>query len=246
MSLAGRTAVVTGGGSGVGAAIARALAEAGADVWISGRSEAPLARLSEASGLRHVVADVTDEASVRHLFETVGPADIVVASAGAATSAPVRRTTLAAWHEMLAVNLTGTFLTFREALARMPAGRGRLVAIASVASLRGDAYVAAYTAAKHGVLGLVRSLAKETAKDGITVNALCPGYIDTPMTDRTIANIAARTGMSAADARARLERANPTGRLVRPHEVAGAVLWLASDAAAMVTGQGIAISGGEP
>jgi 3-hydroxybutyrate dehydrogenase len=244
--LGGRRAVVTGGGSGVGAAIARALAGAGAEVWISGRREGPLAQMAAGAGLHHVVADVTDEASVRRLFETVGPADIVVANAGAAASSPVRRTSLADWNAMLSVNLTGTFLTFREGLVRMPKGRGRLIAIASIMSLRGDPYVAAYAAAKHGVLGLVRSLAKETARDGITVNALCPGYIDTPMTDRTIANIVEKTGMSEAEARARIEATNPMNRLVRPEEVAAAVLWLASDAAAMVTGQGIAISGGEP
>jgi 3-hydroxybutyrate dehydrogenase len=246
VSLAGKTAVVTGGGSGVGLAIARALAGEGATVWIAGRREGPLAEAAEAvPGLRPVVADVTDEESVAALFRTVGPAGIVVANAGAGTSAPFRRTTLADWRTMLDVNLTGTFLTFREGLRAMPEG-GRLIAIASIASLRGEAYVAPYAAAKHGVLGLVRSVAKEVARDRITVNAVCPGYIDTPMTDRTVATIAAKTGRSEADAREHLARSNPMGRLVRPEEVASAVLWLASEETAMVTGQAITLSGGEP
>ena len=246
MSVAGKTAVVTGGGTGVGLAVSTALAAAGAAVWIAGRREARLAEAAAACPcLRPMPADVTDEASVAALFRATGPADIVVASAGAAASAPFRRTTLADWNAMLAVNLTGAFLTFRAALAAMPRG-GRLIAIASTASLRGDPYVAAYTAAKHGVLGLVRAVAKEVAREAITVNAVCPGYVDTPMTDRTVANIAARTGRPEAEARARLAGANPTGRLVRPDEVAAAVLWLASDGAAMVTGQAIALSGGEP
>jgi 3-hydroxybutyrate dehydrogenase len=246
VSLAGKTAVVTGGGSGVGLATAAALAGEGATVWIAGRREGPLAEAAAAhKGLRPVTADVTDEASVAALFRATGPAEIVVANAGAGESGPLRRTTLDAWRAMLDFNLTGTFLTFREGLAAMPRG-GRLIAIASIMSLRGDAYVAPYAAAKHGVLGLVRSVAKEVAKEAITVNAVCPGYVDTPMTDRTVANIAARTGRSEADARAWLERSNPMGRLVRPEEVASAVLWLASDGAAMVTGQAITLSGGEP
>jgi 3-hydroxybutyrate dehydrogenase len=245
VSLAGRTAVVTGGGSGVGLAIARALGAAGATVWIAARREGPLAEAAAAHGLKPMVADVIDEGSVAALFDAVGPAEIVVANAGAAASAPIRRTTLADWRAMLDVNLTGTFLTFREALQAMPAG-GRLIAIASIASLRGDAYVAPYAAAKHGVLGLVRAVAKEVAKDAITVNAVCPGYVDTPMTDRTVATIAAKTGRSEAEARDHLAKTNPMGRLVRPEEVAAAVLWLASEGAGMVTGQAIALSGGEP
>lgn len=245
-ALDGRTALVTGGGSGVGAAIATALAGAGARVWISGRAEPPLAALAAThERIAPVPADVTDEASVAAMFATTGPVDIVVANAGAAASAPLRRIALADWQAMLSFNLTGTFLTFREGLARMPNGNGRLIAIASIMGLKGDPYIAAYAAAKHGVVGLVRALAKEVAKDGVTVNAVCPGYVDTPMTDRTVANIAAKTGMSEADARARLAAMNPTGRLIAPAEVASAVLWLCSDGAAMVTGQAIAISGGE-
>jgi NAD(P)-dependent dehydrogenase (short-subunit alcohol dehydrogenase family) len=246
VSLAGKRAVVTGGGSGVGLATAVALAAEGATVWIAGRRDGPLAAAAAAQpGLRTAVADVTDEASVAALFRTTGPVDIVVANAGEGRSSAFRRQTLAEWQAMLTVNLTGTFLTFREGLAAMPRG-GRLIAIASILSLRGDPYVAAYAAAKHGVLGLVRSVAKEVAREEITVNAVCPGYVDTPMTDRTVAGIAARTGRTEAEARAFLAGTNPMGRLVRPEEVASAVLWLASDGAGMVTGQAITLSGGEP
>jgi NAD(P)-dependent dehydrogenase (short-subunit alcohol dehydrogenase family) len=246
MSLAGRRAIVTGGGSGVGAAIALALAEAGAEVWISGRrAEALAAVAARHEAIRWAQADVTDPVSVAAFLDTAGPAGIVVANAGSGTSAPFRKLDLETWDQTLAVNLTGVFLTFREGLARMPAGGGRLIAIASTAGLKGAPYVSAYTAAKHGVVGLVRALAMEVARDGISVNALCPSYIDSPMTDATVRNIAARTGMDETAARARLASTNPTGRLVRPEEVAAAALWLCSDAAAMITGQAIAISGGE-
>jgi NAD(P)-dependent dehydrogenase (short-subunit alcohol dehydrogenase family) len=246
MTLAGKRALVTGGGTGVGAGIALALADAGAEVWISGRSEAALKATAERhSGLRWAEADVTGEASVAALVDTAGPLDIVVANAGQAASAPFRRTTLGDWDALIAVNLTGTFLTFREGLRRMNPGWGRLIAVASIAGLRGEPYIAPYTAAKHGVVGLCRALAKEVAKQGITVNAICPGYIDTPMTDRTVANIVEKTGKTEAESRDWLARTSPAGRMVRPEEVAATALWLCSEGAQMVNGQAIALTGGE-
>ncbi|WP_374298365.1 SDR family NAD(P)-dependent oxidoreductase [Paracoccus sp. (in: a-proteobacteria)] len=246
MSLAGRRALVTGGGSGVGACCARALAAAGAVVTICGRNAAALDRVAEsAPGIAARPCDITDEAAVAGLFAD-GAFDIVVANAGVSDSAPLTRTTLDQFRAMIDVNLTGSFLTIREALRGME-GRdwGRVIAIASTASLKGYAYVAPYAAAKHGVLGLVRSAALEVAKKGITVNAVCPGFLDTAMTQRSIDTIVAKTGRSRDDARAQLAATNPMGRLVPPADVAETVLWLCGPGSAMVTGQAISISGGE-
>lgn len=241
-----RRVVVTGGGTGVGRAIAHAFADAGCEVVIAGRREAPLEETAAGRpAIRPLMADVTDEASVVRLFEEAGPADVVIANAGEGRAAPFHRTTTAFWDDTLAVNLTGVFLAFREGLARMGDGPGRLIAVSSTAGLKGDAYVTAYAAAKHGVVGLVRSLAKEVAPRGITVNAICPGFVDTPMTDRSVDAIAEATGRDPAAARDHLVRTNPVGRLVRPEEVAATALWLASPEAAMVNGHALALSGGE-
>ncbi|MFN6979859.1 MAG: SDR family NAD(P)-dependent oxidoreductase [Gemmobacter sp.] len=243
--LAGRRALVTGGGTGVGADLARGLAAAGAAVVIAGRRMAPLEAVAAAApGILPLAADVTDEASVAALFAAAGPCDIVIANAGAADSAPFGRTTLEQWNAMLAVNLTGVFLTFREGLARMD-GWGRLIAVASTAGLKGYGYVAPYAAAKHGVVGLCRSLALEVAKRPVTVNALCPGFLDSEMTDRSVANIVAKTGRSVEEARAGLAATNPQKRLIRPAEVTAAALWLCAPGSEGVTGQAIAIAGGE-
>lgn len=243
--LAGKRVLVTGGGSGVGAALALGFAKAGAEVVIAGRRmEALQATASQHPMVRCVTADVSDEASVKAMFLAAGPCDVVIANAGAADSAPLGRTTLEQWSAMLAVNLTGTFLTFREGLAQMP-GWGRLIAIASTAGLKGYAYVAPYAAAKHGVVGLCRSLALEVAKKPVTVNALCPGFLDTEMTDRSVANIVQKTGMSADDARASLASTNPQKRLIQPEEVVSAALWLCGAGSDGINGQSIAIAGGE-
>jgi 3-hydroxybutyrate dehydrogenase len=246
MTCNGRRVLVTGGGSGLGADIARRFAEAGADVVIAGRRiEALQAVAKSAPRIRVVTADVTSEESVKAMFAAAGPCDIVIANAGAAESAPFGRTSFSQWNDIIAVNLTGTFLTLREGLNQLP-GWGRLIAIASIAGLKGYPYVAPYAAAKHGVVGLVRSLALEVARKPITVNALCPGYLNTEMTDRTIENIVKKTGRTVDEARAALTALSPQGRLIEPSEVTAAALWLCGEGSESVNGQAIAISGGEP
>jgi NAD(P)-dependent dehydrogenase (short-subunit alcohol dehydrogenase family) len=249
MTLAGRHALVTGGGSGAGAAIARALAGAGASVTIAGRNPTALAEVAGAA-MRFVTCDVTKPAEVRALFDAAGAEwgapSIVVANAGGAASRPFLRTSPEDFAAMVGLNLGGVFSTWHAALAPMlDAGWGRLLAIASTAGLKGYPYVAGYCAAKHGVVGLTRALALETATTGVTVNAVCPGYMLTPMLERSIETIMAKTGRSRPEAEAPLLAANPQGRFIETDEVAAAILWLCSDAAASVTGQAISISGGE-
>jgi NAD(P)-dependent dehydrogenase (short-subunit alcohol dehydrogenase family) len=250
-TLAGRHALVTGGGTGIGAAIATTLGQAGAVVTICGRRLEPLREIAAgATNIRAVVADVTSEKSVAALYdqaETAGePFDIVVANAGMAESAPASKISLELWNRTIEVNLTGAFLTVRPALATMRArGWGRIVFIASTAGLKGYAYVAPYVAAKHGVVGLMRALALETAAAGITVNAICPGFAETAMLSAAVERIVKTTERSEAAARATLAANNPQGRFIRPQEVADAVLWLCSSESAAITGQAISVSGGE-
>jgi NAD(P)-dependent dehydrogenase (short-subunit alcohol dehydrogenase family) len=250
--IAGQHAVVTGAARGIGAAIARALSDAGARVTLMGRGEQALASL--AATLRGetccVPVDVSDEAAVTHAFararERLGPVSILVNNAGQAETAPLTRMTLDVWNRMLAVNLTGTMLCSQAVLADMlGAGYGRIVNIASTAALRGFRYGTAYAASKHGVVGLTRSLALEVADRGITVNAVCPGYVETDMMDQAIDNVMQRTGRSREEARAYFASQNPQGRVVQPQEVADAVLWLCGDGARGVNGAAIPISGGE-
>ena len=252
MNVAGCHAVVTGAARGIGAAIARAMSDAGARVTLLGRNQASLAAL--ASTLRGeaccVVADVSDADAVRNAFVQArarfGPVALLVNNAGQAETAAFDKLTLDLWHRMLAVNLTGTMLCSQAALPDMVAAReGRIVNIASTAALAGFKYGAAYAASKHGVLGLTRSLALEVAHRGITVNAVCPGYVETDMMTAAIDNVIARTGRSREEARAYFASQNPQGRVVQPEEVASAVMWLASDGAAGVNGAAIPISGGE-
>jgi NAD(P)-dependent dehydrogenase (short-subunit alcohol dehydrogenase family) len=250
-TLAGRHALVTGGGTGIGAAIAMTLARAGAVVTICGRRQQPLQTIAKRnSNIRAMTADVTDETSVAELYQqaevTGGPIDIVVANAGMAESAPAHKISLDLWTRTLNVNLTGAFLTVKPALVGMrERGHGRIVFIASTAGLKGSAYVAPYVAAKHGVVGLARALAVELAATRITVNAVCPGFTDTPMLNESIRHIVETTKRNEADVRATLAKGNAQARFVQPKEVADVVLWLCSDAATAVTGQAIAVSGGE-
>ncbi len=246
-----RHALVTGGGSGVGRSIALALAEAGIDVTICGRRLEALEKVAAENPRIHAVpADVTDEQSMLALYEKAeaarGPFDIVVANAGAADSAPAHKVSLDDWKATLDVNLTGSFLTVKPALSGMASRKsGHIVFIASTAGLKGYGYVAPYVAAKHGVVGLMRSLAAELAKTGVTVNAVCPSYVETDMLDKAVENIMRKTGRTVEEARATLAATNPQTRFVQPEEVADAVLWLCSDGARSITGQTISISGGE-
>lgn len=244
-SFAEKRVLITGGGSGIGADLAQAFANAGARVIIAGRTEAKLKQVAAAhSGIEYRVTDVTDATSVEALFSDIDSLDIVIANAGAASSAPLRKTSLEDWQRMLDVNLTGVFLTLQAGLAKLSEG-GRLLAVASTAGLKGYPYVAPYCAAKHGVIGLVRALALETAKQGITVNALCPGFTETPLLDESLANISSKTGMSETEAREHLTTTNPQGRLIQPSDVSATALWLASPAAQAITGQAVVIAGGE-
>jgi NAD(P)-dependent dehydrogenase (short-subunit alcohol dehydrogenase family) len=250
-ALSGRHAVVTGGGRGIGAAIASALADAGVRLTLMGRTLAPLQdRAAALPAAQAIACDVTAERAVAQAFtqaaEAFGPVAILVNNAGAAASAPFARTSLALFREMLDVNLVSAFLCSRAVLPAMLEGRfGRIVNVASVAGLKGAPYIAAYAAAKHGVVGLTRALAAETASKGITVNAVCPSYTDTDMARRAIDNIVAKTGRSGAEAEAALVEKNPQGRLIRPDEVAATVFWLCAPGAEAITGQAIAVAGGE-
>jgi NAD(P)-dependent dehydrogenase (short-subunit alcohol dehydrogenase family) len=249
--IVGKHALVTGGGTGVGRAIALALAQAGIDVTICGRRKAPLEALTRENQRIHALpADVTDEAAMSALFAEAekarGPIDIVVANAGMSGSSPAHRTSLVEWQRTLAVNMTGSFLTVKPALAGMTSRKsGRIVFIASTAGLKGYGYVAPYVAAKHGVVGLMRALAVELARTGVTVNAVCPGFVETDMLEESVQRIVEKTGRTVEQARASLSATNPQGRFIQPQEVAATVLWLCSEHAGSVTGQAISLSGGE-
>ncbi len=245
----GSVAVVTGAGRGIGRAVAVELSRRGLRVALTSRGEDDLHKTAAACEGETLVfpADLTDPDAPEALFAAVeeawGSVDVLVANAGAGVSARVHKTTDEDWQRMLDLNLTAPFRCLRRALPHMlDAVAGRVVVIASVAAKVGEPYIAAYTASKHGVLGLVRSAAAEVAETGVTVNAICPGYVDTPMTDATVAGITEKTGRSEAEARQILADKQPSGRLVTPEEVAAAV-WFCIDNAS-VNGQGINVDGG--
>lgn len=250
-TLSGQHAIVTGGGRGIGLAIASRLAGLGAQVTITGRDAGRLKEVAaKLDGVRAAVCDVTDAASVAAMVEEAGaaygPVSILVNNAGQASAKPFLKSSLSDLQAMLAVNLEGVWSVTQAVLPMMiAAGSGRVINIASTAGLVGYPYVAAYVAAKHGVVGLTRALALELATKGVTVNAVCPGYTETDIIAEAITNITAKTGRTEEEARAELAKANPQGRLIDPSEVAETVAFLVSDGARGITGQAIAIDGGE-
>jgi len=246
-----RHAVVTGGGTGIGSAIATTLAAEGLRVTVMGRRREPLEQVvAGRDTMQALCCDVTDGDAVAEAFrlarEQSGDITVLVNCAGAAPAAPFHKLTLETWRQTLAVNLDGVFHCCQAVLGGMrDAGWGRIVNIASTAALKGYTYVSAYCAAKHGVLGLTRALALETARQGITVNAVCPGYTDTDIVRGAVADIMAKTGRSEAEAMATFTNSNPQGRLIQPSEVAATVRWLCGEDSGAITGQAISVSAGE-
>ncbi|MEM7522033.1 MAG: SDR family oxidoreductase [Pseudomonadota bacterium] len=237
-----RRILVTGGGSGIGRAVAQDFAAAGDHVTISGRRMDALEETNADGKMRAISVDITDEAAVNALFDE--PYDVVVANAGAGTGVPVAQMSTEVWNDTLAVNLTGVFYTFRAALQGMQPG-GRLIAMASIASLKGGPNLAAYAAAKHGVLGLVRSVAIEVARSGITCNAVCPGFVDTPMAEGAVRMFMKRMEIDRPTAEKMLVSNNPLKRMITCDEVVAAVRFLSSPEASMINGHDMVISGGE-
>ena len=253
-TLSGKRAVVTGAGRGIGRSIALALAQAGADVTVTARTSAELDSLVaqiQATGRKGyaIACDVTDSEQIQHMAQTcleaMGGLDILVNNAGNAGSHKFLNHPDDLWQRMLAVNLTSVYAVTKAFVPTLVEQRwGRIINIASIASRVGGRYIAAYTAAKHGVLGLTRALATEFNSYNITVNAICPGYVDTPMTDTSVSNISARTSMSEAQARETLAKTSPQKRLIEPDEIAAIAVFLAQDSSKGITGQAINIDGG--
>jgi len=249
-NLQGRHALVTGGGRGIGRAIAASLSAAGATVTVLGRQEAPLrAAVSAGHAKAYAIADVTDEAAVAAAAQEAAlraPIDILIANAGSAVSMPFLKGSAQQFRDMFELNVMGVVHATRAVLGDMvKRGFGRIVVNSSVAGLKGYAYVTAYCMAKHAVVGLVRALAQETVKSGVTVNAVCPGYVDTELAQSAITHVTAKTGRSAQAALADMLKDKPIGRLITPEEVAAAVLFLCSPGASAITGTTLTVAGGE-
>lgn len=251
MTLAGRHAFITGGGTGIAAATARALAGQGATVTVAGIDTVSLKALSaEGDCIHWREMDVTDEAAVAAAMsaaeEMLGPIDILVANAGIAETAPIRSTSLDLWRRIQAVNVEGVLICMRLVIDAMAArGWGRIVTISSVAGLKGYAYLGAYSASKHAVIGFTKCASEEVLGKGVTVNAICPGYADTPIVQDHIERTMARADMTREEATRFLASTNPGGRLLHPDEIAAAILWLCGPGSDAVTGQAIAVSGGQ-
>ena len=245
--LTGKRAFVTGGGTGIGAAIALKLAEAGADVVITGRREAPLIETAAKSPkIAWHVMDASDETSIVDAITAAGDIDIMVANAGIADTSPVAKITMDHWRKVFATNVEGVMVCTREAVRQMvPRGYGRIIIISSVAGLKGAPYIGAYSASKHAVLGLMKSAADETMTKGITVNAICPAYALTELVQKSIDNIVEKTGLTAEEATAQLASVNPFKRLIEVDEVAAAAMWLCGPGSGAITGQAIPVSGGQ-
>jgi NAD(P)-dependent dehydrogenase (short-subunit alcohol dehydrogenase family) len=248
--LSGKHAFITGGGTGIGLASAKALAARGAKLTLAARNFARVEEAASAFEAHPVCVDVANEASVNAAFDAArarfGPIDILINNAGITPSAPLHSMALSTWDEIIAINLTGAFLCSRAALADMYASKwGRIVNVASIAGLKGGPYISAYCASKHGMIGMTRALAHEAAKRGVTVNAVCPGYVETDIITRAAESIASKTKLNEDEARAVLYAGNPQGRLITADEVASAISWLCSDGAAATNGAAIPMSGGE-
>lgn len=248
--LAGHHAVITGGGTGIGAAIAKAFSDAGALVTVMGRRLDVLQEVEKANPLCAAFPiDVTDEHSVVAAMASArsrAPVTILVNNAGGAETAPLAKTSTDLWNRMIALNLTGTFLCSRALLPEIAAAPGgRIISIASTSGLKGYAYTGAYAAAKHGVIGLTRTMALELAKTSATANAICPGFADTDLVQRSLDAVEAKTGLTRAEALSQFVRDNPQRRLIQPDEVAACALWLCDPLSASVNGQSIAVAGGE-
>lgn len=240
-----RHVVITGGGRGIGAEIARRFAAQGDRITILSRTRDEVEKIADEIGGYGVRCDVGEPASVEAAFMAAGPVDILVNNAGMARSSPVLKTDVRVWDEHLKVNLTGAFLCSLKVLPFMASrSKGRIINVASVAGLKGYAYLAAYCASKHGLIGLTRALAAEYADKGVTVNAICPGYVDSPLLTGAIANIVEKTGRSTEDVRAELESQNPQHRFIEASEVASLAVFLASDDAKGINGQALTICGG--